>query len=338
MQSFGAPRPTTNPYIHMLDTALAETEGVEHLRFDRTRALLGRYDVLQLHWPETLLLGDSKGLKAAARRVYIAALLTRLRFSKIAVIRTVHNVDLPSGVTASERRMLAEFERLADYRIVLNEHTEVRGGVESSVIPHGHYRDWYRDGTDIEAAPGTLGFVGLVRRYKGVETLIHAFGQTHEEYPHAALRVSGNPSTEELANEVRRLAADDARVQFDLRFLSEADFAAAIRRSAGLVLPYRFMHNSGAVLAALSLDRPVLVPRNQVNSALAEEVGEGWIFLYDDELTAEDLTSYLRALEKGAPLVRPNLDRREWTDAGIQHREAFHQAIGARARGRGRRR
>ncbi len=338
MQSFGAPRPTTNPYIHMLDEALAGTDGVEHLRFNRRRALFGRYDVLQLHWPETLLLGESTGLKAAARRLYVAALLTRLRFSRIAVIRTVHNVELPSGTTALEHRMLAEFERLADYRIVLNELTEVPAGVDSSVIPHGHYRDWYRNGTDIETVPGALGFVGLVRRYKGVETLIDAFAKTKAEFPDATLRVSGNPSTEELATEIRRLADGDPRVEFDLRFLSEGDFAAAMRRCAGVVLPYRFMHNSGAVLAALSLDRPVLVPRNDVNIALAEEVGPGWIHLYDGELDASDLAQYLRLLDDGVPSVRPNLERREWANTGIQHRDAFDRAIASRARGRAGRR
>ena len=334
MQSFGAPRPTTNPYIHMLDSALAQTDGIEHLRFDRKRALFGRYDVLQLHWPETLLLGSSQGLKAFARRAYVAALLLRLRFSRVAVIRTMHNVELPSGTTTLEHRMLSEFEHLADYRIVLNEHTQVRGGVASSVIPHGHYRDWFGEDTEIEATPHTLGFVGLVRRYKGVETLIEAFAQTREAFPDAALRVAGNPSTQQLANEVRRLAAGDPRVAFDLRFLSEVDFATAIRQCAGLVLPYRFMHNSGAVLAALSLDRPVLVPRNEVNVALAQEVGPGWIHLYDGELTADDLTRYLRALDEGTPQNRPNLERREWTDAGVQHRDAFSKAIESRVRGR----
>ena len=41
-----------------------------------------------------------------------------------------------------------------------------------------------------------------------------------------------------------------------------------------MVLPYRQMHNSGAVLAALSLDRPVLVPATD-QRGLGAEVGPG---------------------------------------------------------------
>jgi len=328
MQSFGAPRATSHPYVHMLDAALAATPGVEHLRFDRRRALFGRIDAIQFHWPETLF-GAATGAKGLARRAYAMALRARLSAGRVAVIRTVHNVELPKDVSGWQRRYLEWIERRTDHRIVLNDLTELPQGAESTLIPHGHYRDWFADVEKTDAAPTTLGFVGLVRRYKGVEDLIRVFRETADEAPELRLRIAGNPTSAEIADEVRAGAAADGRIELDLRYLSEPDFARAVMRSAGIVLPYRFMHNSGTVLAALSLNRPVLVPRTAVNEALSAEVGEGWITMFDGDLSASDLLAFAEAI-RTLPAGEPDLSARDWDRAGVAHREAFSRAIAHR--------
>lgn len=328
MQSFGAPRATSNPYVHMLDEALATTPGVEHLRFDRKQALFGRIDAIQFHWPETLF-GTGTGAKALARRAFAVALRARVSVSRIAIIRTVHNVEPPKDVSPWQRRYLEWVERRTDHRIVLNDLTELPPGAESTLIPHGHYREWFADVAKTDATPGTLGFVGLVRRYKGVEDLIRVFRDTSETAPELRLRIAGNPTSAEIADEVRRSAAADSRIELDLRYLSEPDFAGAVMSSAGIVLPYRFMHNSGTVLAALSLNRPVLVPRTAVNEALSAEVGPGWITMFDDDLATSDLLTFAERI-RSLPAGEPNLSARDWDRAGIAHREAFAHAIAHR--------
>lgn len=330
MQSFGAPLPTTNPYIHLLDEALSSTRGLEHLRYGRRRALLGRYDAVHLHWPESLLGGRTRP-RSLARRLTFAALLARWHIMGTAIVRTVHNVELPQDVTRWERRMLRCVERRTDFRILLNVHTSVPLAAPHSVIPHGDFRSWYaRTGTsDILPEVDAIAFVGLIRRYKGVEQLLSAFIATASSAPHLRLRVSGNPSSDGLATEIRALAADDARVSVDLRFLDEREFANAVGTAEGIVLPYRFMHNSGAVIAALSLNRPVLVPRNDVNEALAEEVGPGWIEVFDAEIDADDLAAFLPHVRERRISLVPNLAEREWDDVGVQHLDAYRRAIAA---------
>ncbi|MGO2043998.1 MAG: glycosyl transferase, partial [Cellulosimicrobium funkei] len=97
-----------------------------------------------------------------------------------------------------------------------------------------------------------------------------------------------------------------------------------------VVLAYRFMHNSGSVLAALSLDRPVLVPRNAVNEALAKEVGDEWVLMFDDRLTGERLVGALAEAAAIPDGARPDLSRREWTDAGAAHARAYRSALAGR--------
>lgn len=329
MQSFGRPRATTNPYLHMLDSALASTPGLDHRRFERRGALLGRYDAIHLHWPETLL-GTGSRVKRALRLAYAWTLLAKVLLTHTAIVRTAHNVDLPTGVSRAERTFLTAVERHTDLRILLNAHTDVDG--VSVLIRHGHYREWFADVDVPDATPGTLAFVGLVRRYKGVEHLLETFAATADRAPELRLRVSGNPSPG-LAEEIESIAATDPRVHLDLRFLPEPDFARAASAAAGVVLPYRFMHNSGTALAALSLGRPVLLPANEVNADLAAEVGPDWVHTYEGDLDADDLLAFAAAT-RTAPAAPPELRARDWDRVGTDHLAAYREAIRHRRGGR----
>ena len=71
---------------------------------------------------------------------------------------------------------------------------------------------------------------------------------------------------------------------------SEHELAEAIDRCDGIVLPYKRIPNSGAVIHALSRYRPVLAPRLGSLMEVQEEVGSEWLGLYDGELSAETPT------------------------------------------------
>jgi glycosyltransferase involved in cell wall biosynthesis len=327
MTSYGAPRPTTNPYIVMLDSALAASPAMEYHRFSWRTAFSRRYNVFHTHWTEALMDGRTRRRRLAKQTALLAAVLWML-VRRVAIVRTVHNVEPPTGLGPVARLVLALVDRGTRLRILINEVTELPAGSRSVVILHGHYRDWFARYPRHAAVPGRLGYFGLVRRYKGVESLVDAFVVAHATQPDLSLRIAGRPSTEELASELRRRAAQDTAVRLDLRFLEDAELVEVATESELVVLPYRFMHNSGSVLAALSLDRPVLVPRNQANQRLAAEVGEGWLQCFDGELSADDLLRSLdavRAVERAAP----DLGRRDWDRVGPQHVAAYRQALGS---------
>lgn len=325
MQSLGAPRPTTNPYNKMLDEALGATEGLTHLRFDWRTALLGRYDAFHWHWPEAKMHGSS-WWKSAGKLALTAALVFRHRFSRrIAVVRTVHNIELPDD-TPSRLWLLRFIDRHTDYRIVINETTPLPAGAPHSLILHGHYRDWYAAFPSASRIPGQLGSFGGIRRYKGLEGFIDAYAEAVAVEPGLRLRIGGRPSTPELGDDLRARTAALPGVELQLDFLSDAELVHLATSSELIVLAYRFMHNSGSVLAALSMDRPVLVPRNEANEALAREVGPEWVRMYDgDDLDGPTVIDAWRAAS--ALTGSPDLSRREWADAGRAHAEAFRQAV-----------
>jgi beta-1,4-mannosyltransferase len=330
LQSFGAARPTTNPYIVMLGDCIEAEPGLELVRFSFRTALTGAYDVFHVHWPEILVDGHSPA-KKLARQLLVAAFVARMRLRRTPVVRTMHNLERPDGISRRESWLLDRIDAATTLRIRLNDVSPVGRGQEAVTIPHGHYRSWFARHAAASATAGRVGFVGLVRRYKGVEGLIEAFRATAG--PELSLRVAGKPSTVELGESLQTLAAGDPRISFLLRFLDDAELVDEVTRSQLVVLPYRFMHNSGATLAALSLDRPVLVPDTEVNRLLGEEVGEGWVLRFEGELTSEHLREALAATTPDRLSGSPDLAARDWDKAGAAHADAYRRALGLVRRG-----
>ena len=322
-------RPTTNPYVVMLGEALQAHPDVELVDLTWRNALLGDYDAVHLHWPEILVTGRTDG-RRRVREAAFAALLARLRMQRKALVRTYHNVGLPSGLTRTQERLLREAEDQTAAWIVLNETASPPQGAPVICIPHGHYRDWYRRYPQSELQPGRIGYFGLIRRYKAVDRLVSAFREAARERPDLTLAVAGKPSTDALAEELRGAAGADPRITFAFSFLSEAELVRHVTAAELIALTHKEMFNSGTALAALSLDRAVLLPRNALNEQLAAEVGTDWVQLYDEPLRGQDLLAALdRLAARPDDAPGPDLSARDWDRCGEAHVVAYRTAIAA---------
>ncbi|MDQ2741688.1 MAG: glycosyl transferase [Chloroflexota bacterium] len=325
LESFARIRPTTNPYIVQLAHELDADPACELMLFSFRRAIAGGYEVFHVHWPEVIFTGHSR-LKTVVRELLTAMILVRIQLTRQAVVRTQHNLEPPSDLNWRQRALLAWFARLTTSTIRLNSLTQGSEGTPVTTIPHGHYRDWFAAHPHEIPIPGRIAYFGLIRRYKGVESLIEAFRGTKSEG--LTLSISGNPSNSEIRADVDRLARTDDRIRVDFRFLSDAELVTAVTSAELVVLPYRFMHNSGATLTALSLNRPVLVPDTPVNRMLAAEVGRGWLHFYSGELSSKDIDGTVADLRARPPDGdAPDLTARSWDHAGEAHIYVFTAAL-----------
>lgn len=332
--SFPPPRGVYNPYTIMLTEAVRDAPETTVLNFSWRRALEGRYDVFHVHWPEILVSGQTPA-KKAIRQVLFVGFMARMWATSVPIVRTVHNVERPSGLSWRERVLLDWIDHRTSLWITLNEFTEVPPGADRVVIPHGHYVEWFASIARAGPRPGLISYFGRIRRYKGVERLISAFREVDlSRIGPVSLCVAGLPSSEEIVTSLTDLANGDEAISFDWGFQSDEAIVALVSASELVVLPYVSMHNSGAVLAALSLRTAVLVPDNDVNRALAAEVGPGWMHLFQGKLTAQDIEQAILASREGLSSAAPDLSRRDWARAGAAHVGAYRRA---RLRLRGRR-
>jgi glycosyltransferase involved in cell wall biosynthesis len=129
------------------------------------------------------------------------------------------------------------------------------------VIPHGAFDYLTRlPGekplpSDLEGAEGpVILFFGLLRPYKGLDTLLHAF----REVDGAELWIVGNPRME--VEPLRALAAEaPGRARFLTRFVEDAEIPAIFRAADLIVLPYRDAEHSGVLYTGLAFGKPLVL-------------------------------------------------------------------------------
>lgn len=326
LQSFPKPSTTTNPYITMLWHSLSTIDGLRIKTFSWRDALFGNYDVFHIHWPEILVSGRTPPRRLVRQTMFVFLML-RLTITRTPVVRTVHNVALPKDIGPFQHLLLGWLDSKTSHRILLNSSTELPAGQSSTLVLHGHYRDWFSHYEILNSVSGRITYFGLIRRYKRVDNLIQAFRQTESSAQELSLHIVGRPSSDELKKQIHQLADGDQRIVVDLEFQSDEELAVEVSQSELVVLPYEEMHNSGGVLTALSFGRPVLVPDNTVNRKLAAEVGPGWVHTFSGDLTGDAIVATLRNIRAVHVAVAPNLDARNWGSAGIDHLAAYDSLL-----------
>ncbi len=129
------------------------------------------------------------------------------------------------------------------------------------VIPHGAFDYLTRLPAEkplppeLEGAEGpVILFFGLLRPYKGLDTLLEAF----REVDGAELWIVGNPRVE--VEPLHRLAAEaPGRVRFLTRFVEDAEIPPIFRHADLVVLPYRDAEHSGVLYTALAFGKPLVL-------------------------------------------------------------------------------
>jgi glycosyltransferase involved in cell wall biosynthesis len=331
-----------NPYTRLLYKHM----GAQVVDFSFRRSLTTRYDILHLHWPEWELNAYSSATEAAARLRMKLLAIDFLRGRGARVVWTAHNLKAHDGLHPKlEKWFWSAFISRVDAYIALTQSGRAAARerfpslerIPSFVIPHGHYRDEYpvnsnddaRKQLGIRSRAKVLLFFGQVREYKNVPALIRAFRDTQKD---EVLCIAGRPSSENLAAEVRREACGDPRVLLHLYDVPEDRVQLFFRAADLVVLPYRDILNSGAVLLALSFNRPVLVPNQGAMGELQTSAGAEWVRTYSGDIDAAQLED---GLAWAATPARPRelcLDHLEWPRLAEQTLHAYEEIRSERVR------
>jgi len=344
------PTPRGNPFIRQLATELVA--GGCTLTGASLRAAW-HADVLHLHWPDHAVSRDgwSASLRGATKVVLMCAIV---RARRRAVVWTVHNLRPHDRRHPGVERMFwPVFTRLVSGCVFLtaagrDAALAALPGLRHArtvVVPHGSYQGVYPDfnGSDddarrslaLPADASPLVFFGQLRAYKNVPGLLAAFAALDD--PAARLVVAGDGPDEQLIATVRRAADLDDRIVVTGR-VADDDVQRVMRAGVGAVLPFHDVFNSGSMFLALSLGRPVLVPRTEVFAEVRRGVGAAWVEFFDPPLAPADLARFARtAGDLVASGATPDLAAFAWPRLGAQIVEFYRTLVPGRrvAAGRG---
>lgn len=319
-----------NSYNFLLYSAI-QKKGVKVIEFDgNIWSDFTDVDILHIHWPD-LFLKRRFWIQAALACSKLLVIMTRARYAGARIVWTAHNLQSHENLYPKlEKTFWFVFICLLDGVISMstggmNQTKNLRlkhRAIPCSVIPHGHYRDFYTNTIDRDSArnrfniPSTtlvFGHFGLIRPYKGLEKLVDSWTSWKERPTDSQLLIAGNPSDKQLNNFLLLHASRSKSIQYHPGTIDSADFQYFFQAADIIVLPYQKILNSGAALLALSFNKPVVLPRTDTLIELQNEVGSDWVHLYDGEFNEgvmENSCKWFRhrSKETVAPLNKYNWD------------------------------
>jgi beta-1,4-mannosyltransferase len=327
-----------NPHAALLARELMGL-GVCLVDWTPLRALLRPGDVWHVHHPETVLYRRSLVASSLETLTFLGLLLLA-RARGVRLLWTIH--DLGSNDRLHPRLeswFWKAFIAQVDVFVCLSEHSRTLAlerfpalaGRPGHIVPHGHYRDAYPCTVSRETARQRLSLppkatvllhFGLMRPYKNVPHLIRAFRAMPAVS--AVLLVVGKPYDAAIEREIRDAANGASNVRLDFRRVPPEEVQFFFAAADLVVLPYRRVMNSGAVMLALTFARPVLVPDLGAMRDQQATFGVDWVRLYPGDLTV----GVLAEATEWARAPRPqfiDLDDFGWRELALRTRTIYEE-------------
>ncbi|MBA8816673.1 glycosyltransferase involved in cell wall biosynthesis [Microbacterium halimionae] len=306
-----------NPYLNLLGLA-PRSSGYHFLAATQYESLLGEAkrlesgDVLHMHWTSPLLQGALTNDEAIRRVREFAKLLPALRKREVNIVWTIHN-RLPHEVVHRESEV-ALYRILAEEAHAIHIMNPVTPSVLSDIctlpaekvriIPHSTYDGIYSAAPDRELARESFGlrpedfavlFLGQIRPYKGVQTLIRAVSKLDGPGISPVLMLAGAVK-ETTADEVREMIPPDMRTVLHLNFVEDGDLARWLAAADVAAFPYTAILNSGSVHLAATYRLPVILPGEDHLRAMFED--ENWVRFFDQTNPEDSIAEILRGTDE----------------------------------------
>lgn len=301
-------------------------------------------DIVHVHWPERYL-AQPDSITAKVKSLAFFELIRMAKCRGAKVIWTVHNLaNHESGMPLCDVPIFQLFIDQVDGTINLSRYAESLmleqfpqlDNVKRYIIPHGHYRDVYRSYVSRNEArkkvqvpldSRVIAFIGQIRPYKNVDTLIKVFREISDK--DLRLLIGGTPSGGITVTDLESLCKGDDRIVLQARFLSQEEISNYFAAADLVVLPFQNVLNSGSVLLSLSLGKPVLVPQMGSLVELAADVGSQWIMTYHGMLSKGIIEGALDwAIYEKRPEV-PDLNKYDWRTIAHETLSAYSDVINA---------
>lgn len=276
-------RGSGNPYQELLAFALAK-QGVKicwsiktsFLAIFRSLGLYGKSDVVHLHWANPYLLGRNRLFTIIKSFLFILELLV-LKFLRIKIVWTIHNIahheEWHYRLEITFNKIIAQ---IADVLIAhsisakkeILKHYCLSKDSKVVIIPHGHYIGAYANEITKSEARRKLGcrnddviflFFGNIRPYKGIFELLKSFEKMSNEK--IFLLLVGEPYNNEIKKRIMEISSKNNKVKPIFGFIPPEDIQIFMNASDIVVLPYKEILNSGALLLAMSFGKPVIAPK-----------------------------------------------------------------------------
>lgn len=300
--------------------------------FFRTALLRWKADILHFHWLHPYMIRNS-AVGTALRAARLLVELAVLRAFGQRIVWTVHNLkNHDNRHVALERGFTKRFARLASAIIAHSQNAadEVAStfGISDPrrvhVVPHGNYIDCYPNQVSRDEAREKLAlnpkavvflFLGRIQPYKGVAELIREFKTLP---PDSSLLIAGPTADARMEQTLRKEIGAARNILFHPGFVAKDRIQVYMNACDAVVLPYREVFTSGAMMLAMSFGRACVAPRL---SGMLDFLDSEGAFLYEPGRT-DALADAMRAAANNSQNLAQmgarnfvNVSSHDWTKA-----------------------
>ena len=164
------------------------------------------------------------------------------------------------------------------------------------VIPHASFSYYVRETEKKKGLSYTIGFLGRIEPYKGLDLLIDAFTSIKNDRLH--LLIAGNGA---IDNHLKQKIEGDKRIELINRHIEDEEFSGLLGRMDFVVLPYKRASQSGVIPMVFSHGKTVIVTNvgalteqvpgetGVVVEATAESLKEAIVSMYDQPVKVEQM-------------------------------------------------
>lgn len=340
--AFPAFKSKQNPYQFLLYTAMQLMGKIEIEEFNWKNIIRNKYDIVHIHWPE------SNKLKKhfAIAFLYSVAFILLLKIAKARgaqLVWTIHNIQThEENFPLLERIHFSAFTNMVDGFIAMNEEA-VKAAMKVypvlkhkpyNIIPHGHYKDFYKNETSLSEARYFFNLneadkvflvLGNIRPYKGLERLLQQFREFGDQS--YRLLIAGKVDKEMLQYKriLERIKDNDNRIMFRFEFVEDDHLQYYLNAAEVVLLPYKAILNSGVLLLALSFNKTIAMPAFNNLSSLQEKYHQ-WIYIYKD-LKEGDFANALEKSKQNQNKVVEMIDE-SWNKIAADTIQFFKSILG----------
>ncbi|MEP3525226.1 MAG: glycosyltransferase [Hyphomicrobiales bacterium] len=214
----------------------------------------------------------------------------------------------------------------------LQERPELRG-IPAQVIPRGNFNQLAdrsptfkqaRDGLKIPYNEFVYLFFGRLRAYKNIEKLTQEF--IHSETGSSRLIIAGDDHPNRtIGDKLSQIVTQHPNILLDRRLVPDEDLLTYISACDVVILPYKEILNSAALLMALSCGRRVVCPNMGTMAEIAEMVGPEWVYTYEGKFEAKILEDVRSEFQKKPAKGRATLPKAfDWPEVANATRIFYH--------------
>jgi len=308
------------------------------------------YQIFHLHWlyifnsPIPGLLFNNFFIKLFFM-IYFVCFLLLIKLLGYKLIWTAHNLAPHEKQFLNDTFAYKLVAKLADSIIIHSEQTRTemkRLGFRTdrtNIIPVGNYGELYPNNVDKSEARKFLHingdqfvflFFGLIRDYKGVDSLLEQFQKLSEKRDDCTLIIAGPCKDIKMRNSINNYKKQlQQKLIVKLDYIDDAEIQYYLNGTDVLVLPFKKVTTSSTAILALSFGKSIICPRIGSLKDIPEDLG--FFYSQDDEQglfkamqSALENKNKLKHIEKNAKKYSKTFS---WKTIGEETYELYKKSL-----------